>query len=328
MTFSSNWAGILATSSADQFEAASISGASAKWTVPRLGPPPAPLSIAVPTATDGRIVAADIVPPSSHCWMWVGIDSTPGKPPRRKSRAKPLLHEADNKDKDSEEPWADNQAQSHHGGPLLRGPRGVGIQIGTASEWIPDGAPNKQINGGGQVDWAWFGVPGSAPTILVGFSVAHGDEVSGSVSYVPPKTVGGGGKTDVAGQFRLTLRNHSRGIATVVPASLSIAPRSPRSTAAFMVEAPRDGAPTSRGGLGGIGSQSGIAPLADFGGTSFRDCLVELPAGRVVPLGHRRIHRTPVALVSEHGQPLLERAAAAPATIDPDGLSFPLRFTA
>jgi hypothetical protein len=163
-------------------------------------------------------------------------------------------------------------------------------QIGTASDW----------DSGRQVDYAWFQVSGRPPMMIANFPVSAGDTVSAAVKLLNAKS----------GQFRITIRNNTRGVAAVVPSAFTASPHAQSSTAAFVVEAPYDGK---------------TLPLADFGSVAFHDCVATID-GRLGPLDDSDRQTAPLHLVTDTHQTILRKPIANTSNLAPDGKSFNVNF--
>jgi hypothetical protein len=178
------------------------------------------------------------------------------------------------------------------------------VEIGTESRW--------DSVGGAQIDMAWFGMGDHGRrTMIAGFPLAVGDVVSGSVQVVDRRV----------GQYRLVLRNDTRGIAVVVPSSLTGGGRGQNAIAQFTLQLPVVAAARSaRPFLEPL-------PLADFGAVSFHECLC-LVGSHARPIGDRALQHARIELLPDatcrSGPPSARRPRLRPSAIAPNDKAFSL----
>lgn len=106
-------------------------------------------------------------------------------------------------------------------------------QLGTAHAWVD----------GMQLDYAWIELSPYLPSVVVGFPVSPGDQISAHIGYK------GGGT------FMLNMSNYTKGVTTSFPVTVPTVPE--LSSAEWIVEAPPG---------------PNIIPLADFGTVTFNYC--------------------------------------------------------
>lgn len=165
-------------------------------------------------------------------------------------------------------------------------------QIGTESDW--DGINGQQIN------YAWFKVDDQTPMMVVNFPVSVGDSISAAVKRPT------GAKAKKRGQFEMTIRNNTKGVAVVIPSQFTRSPLAQCSTAQIIVEAP---------------FEKRTLPLADFGAQTFHECIctvVEQLNG--IEASDRQF--APIHMINPSDTPILQQIIAQTSTLAPDGKTF------
>jgi hypothetical protein len=165
-------------------------------------------------------------------------------------------------------------------------------QIGTESDWDP--------LSGQQINYAWFEIYEQRPMMIVNFPVSVGDSISAAVKRATKASA------RKNGQFELTIRNNTRGVAVVVPSQFTRSPHAECSTAQFIVEAPFD---------------KQILPLADFGAQSFHECICTIDQLLNTINGPDR-QFAPIHMVNPTNQKILQQTIAQTSPLAPDGKSF------
>lgn len=173
-----------------------------------------------------------------------------------------------------------------------QGTRGAMQQIGTESDWDP--LTGQQIN------YAWFKVDDRPPMMIVNFPVSVGDSISAAVKRATKASA------RKNGQFELTIRNNTRGVAVVIPSQFTRSPHAQCSTAQFIVEAPFD---------------KQILPLADFGAQTFHECICTIDELLATIDGPDR-QFAPIHMINPTNQKILQQTIATTSPLAPDGKSF------
>lgn len=167
------------------------------------------------------------------------------------------------------------------------------IQIGTESDW-------DAINGQ-QINFAWFAISDRPPTLIVNFPVAIGDSISAAIKR------GQKLKAKKNGQFELTIRNNTQGVAMVVPQEFTRSLHTECSTAQFVVETPYE--------------NHHIAPLADFGAQTFHECICTVDE-QLAPILAKDRQFAPLHMMNAVSEPILQKVIARTSNLTPDGKSF------
>jgi hypothetical protein len=165
-------------------------------------------------------------------------------------------------------------------------------QIGVVCEW--NATTQTQVN------YAYFSMYPVKPVLIVAIPVDTGDSISAAVFYE--------GKSE----YRLTLKNNTKGIAVKIPTAYTTVLHTEHSSAQWVVEQMHND--TSFSNLS-------LARLADFGVVSFTKCMATIGPKSTKVQSIDEFDSVPVTLVSTVGA-----TVAHPTALAPDGQSFTVVF--
>jgi Peptidase A4 family len=166
------------------------------------------------------------------------------------------------------------------------------VRVGTESDY--DAKHGLQLN------YAWFQIGNESPIMIVNFPAFVGDKISTAIQVMDKRI----------GQTRITIRNHTKGAAVVVPANFSIAPHADFSSASFLVETPTENC-------------AKVAPMVDFGAVTFHDCLLMID-NVLGPINYSGREISPIHMIIEQNG--LPKILARTSTLSPDAKSFTVSF--